>query len=84
LLRQAAREHGEEYTNDSKTIGWRATCSCNCPDTVPATILDPFAGAGTTLLVAIKLGRSAVGYELSEVYCNMINKRIDKVQIRYS
>ena len=69
---------------ESQTLGWRPTCSCNCPETVPAVILDPFAGAGTTLLVAIKLGRSARGYELSVGYCDMINKRIDKVQIRYS
>ena len=39
-------------------------------------ILDPFAGSGTTLLVARKLGRMAVGYELSREYCQMIVKRI--------
>ena len=84
LLRQAARERGFEYVNDSKTIGWRPTCSCNCPDTVPATVLDNFAGAGTTLKVAVTLGRNAVGYELSSKYCDMINKRVDEVQIKYS
>ena len=28
LLRQAARENGEEYANRSTTTGWRPTCSC--------------------------------------------------------
>jgi len=75
LLRQAARERGFEYSNETKTLGWRPTCSCNCPDKVPATILDPFAGAGTTLLVAAELGRKAIGYEISEKYCQLIVDR---------
>lgn len=38
-------------------------------------ILDPFAGAGTTLWVAKKLNRKAIGYELSEEYCEIALER---------
>ena len=42
---------------------------------VPSVVLDPFAGSGTTLLVASKLGRKSVGYELSEEYCALAVER---------
>jgi len=49
----------------TSTIGWRPTCECGCKDTVPALVLDPFAGSGTTGIVAIRLGREFIGFDLA-------------------
>ena len=45
-----------------------------CP--VNGIVLDPFMGAGTTALAALKLGRRFIGIELNENYILMANKRI--------
>lgn len=45
-----------------------------CP--VGGTVLDPFGGAGTTGLVADRLGRNAVLCELNPAYAAMAEKRI--------
>jgi DNA modification methylase len=51
------------------------TCiKAGCP--IGGTVLDPFLGAGTTALVADKLGRNAIGIELNPVYAEMAEKRI--------
>lgn len=39
-------------------------------------VLDPFAGSGTTLKVAKELGRSYVGYEISDSYKNIIESKL--------
>ncbi len=41
------------------------------------TVLDPFAGSGTTLAVARKLGRRALGFELSPEYAARAGARLD-------
>ena len=44
-------------------------------------VLDPFNGAGTTSLVAWKLGRRFVGIDISEQYCNMALKRLNGADV---
>ena len=66
----------------SKTIGWLPSCQCGDLKPVPGIILDPFFGAGTTGLVAKKLGRCFIGIELNGAYIGMAQKRIAATPVR--
>ncbi len=74
---------GTHGSSKIKTLGWSPSCDCEnsfttvADDPVPCTILDPFGGAGTTGLVADRLGRDAVLIELNPDYAAMARKRID-------
>ena len=46
-------------------------------------VLDPFMGAGTTAVVAKKLGRSYLGVELNKEYIDIANKRINGEEIKF-
>ena len=71
---QGRTQPGERFLNE--TTGWTPTCTCPPADPVPCVCLDPFSGAGTTALVAAKLGRDAIGIELNPEYVEMSRKRI--------
>ena len=57
------------------TTTWEPTCSCPAAEPIPCLVLDPFAGSGTTLMVAKRLGRIGVGVELNPTYVALIRKR---------
>jgi hypothetical protein len=59
----------------TETLGWKASCDC-AADIRPCTVLDPFNGAGTTGLVALRLGRDYIGIELNPEYVAMSERRI--------
>lgn len=68
---------------EPQTTGWGVTCSCyeneligSPRETVPCTVLDPFAGAGTVGLVCRLLGRSFIGCEVNPAYAEMAMDRI--------
>ena len=55
--------------------GWAPSCKCK-GDPIPSKVLDPFAGAGTTGLAALRHGRDAVLIELNSEYCKIMEKRL--------
>jgi DNA modification methylase len=46
------------------------------------TIIDVFAGSGTTSKVAYDLGYDTISYEIDKKYCEIIEKRININQIK--
>jgi DNA modification methylase len=60
----------------TSVVGWAPACDCVAPGAVPGTVLDPFAGSGTTLAVAVELGRNAIGCELNPAYIALAQQRI--------
>lgn len=58
------------------TTGWAPSCSCPPREPAPCLVLDPFGGAGTTALVAERLGRASLLIDLNTEYKAMAEKRL--------
>lgn len=83
------KRRGEKGTGNScansvagvltSTVGWKPSCICGEAETssTRCTVLDPFAGSGTTLMVADRLGRDSVGIELNPEYIKIAEERIE-------
>ena len=50
---------------------------------VGETVLDPFAGSGTTSLAAKNLGRNSVGYEINRNFEPIIREKLGVTQIKF-
>jgi excisionase family DNA binding protein len=48
--------------------------ACGCPP--EGTVLDPFVGSGTTIVSALRRGRSGIGIELNDGYAEQAEERI--------
>ena len=48
-----------------------------CPEN--GNVLDPFAGSGTVLRVALKSGRASTGVDLSEEYCDYMVRELNNL-----
>ncbi len=68
--REKGNEHPAPMALDLAVMLVRGACEPG------GTVLDPFAGSGTTLYAARLSGRRALGIELSEDYCEMANVRM--------
>ena len=78
LLQRAgelAAERPAGFTDDVHFTEALATSVIEDTTTVDDVVLDPFAGYGTTLAVASRLGREAVGVELLVEHVEQITER---------
>lgn len=78
--RRSGKERGIDVdtaiTGDSITLGWARGCKCYAGAPVPQTVLDPFAGRGTTGCVAVRFGRTTVLVDLQKKYVTMIRRNL--------
>ena len=65
----------DEERNQSKEEDWAPGCGHGLKP-VPATVLDPFCGTGTTVCSAVKLGRIGIGTDASEAYLQTAQRRL--------
>jgi DNA modification methylase len=70
-----SKMNGPGAWNAYITTGWQPTCTCNAA-IVPATVLDPFGGSGTTAATACALGRNAISIDISTDYIQLQEERI--------
>lgn len=66
---QARQAHFAPYPADLCKIPILATCPLG------GTVLDPFCGTGTTMLVAQALGRTSIGIDISPAYIQLAEDR---------
>lgn len=65
-------------TKTIPTKEWMPSCKCAAGTPIPATIIDPFAGTGTSLLIAELLRRDSIGIELSDEHVQTTKQRISR------
>lgn len=70
---QKRTEHFAPYPEDLCKIPVLATCP---PDGI---VLDPFCGTGTTMRVAMMLGRKSVGIDVSREYLQLAEDRCNRL-----
>jgi site-specific DNA-methyltransferase (adenine-specific) len=67
-------ENTDHPTQKSEKLLAKLILASTRPDDL---ILDPFLGSGTTVVVANKLGRRALGIDVNEEYCLWALRRLE-------
>lgn len=86
-IRAGTSEHGAcgtcgaPFRRVKTAVGWEPTCDHADESPAPCVVLDPFAGSGTTLRVARRLGRDFIGIELNPEYAEMARERAFSVAV---
>ncbi|MBZ4194075.1 MAG: site-specific DNA-methyltransferase, partial [Candidatus Contendobacter sp.] len=45
------------------------------------TVLDPFMGSGTTLIVANRMKRNSIGIDIVADYCEAVRKQLNPIEL---
>lgn len=75
------RGHSRSWARSGKvlnlreTVGWEPSCGHDAPG-ARCTVIDPFAGAATTGIVAARHGRDFLGVELSPSFAEIGRRRL--------
>jgi site-specific DNA-methyltransferase (adenine-specific) len=71
------------FSGEARSVGHPAPFPVELPrrciklfSYVGETVLDPFAGSGSTLLACLATGRRGIGVEVSGEYCEVIRRRL--------
>jgi tRNA G10 N-methylase Trm11 len=62
-----------KFESTRNDLGWT---DCNHDHWRPGVVLDPFAGSGTTLAVALGHGRDAIGIDLDDRNLELARERV--------
>jgi DNA modification methylase len=75
IIGPVSRERTGYPTQKPEALLDRLLQSCTAPEDV---VLDPYAGSGTTLVVAARLGRRALGIDSSPEALDVIRQRLER------
>jgi DNA modification methylase len=67
---------GGKQVGKKVTTGWERSCECESEDIERSLILDPFCGAATVGVAALRNGRRFIGIELNPEYAEISRKRM--------
>ncbi|HSS11164.1 MAG TPA: DNA methyltransferase [Acidimicrobiales bacterium] len=67
------KRHNDHRATEHETVGWS---DCGHNNWRPGCVLDPFAGTGTVLAVAIGHGRSSIGVDLDQRNAWLARERV--------